>query len=195
LSACARLGAPLGTARNGQFRLLPQRLPEALRLRLADEGISKTLNLDFTELHRSHPLVTTLAEHLLETSLQGDSGLAARCAATLTDAVDVVTTLYLLRLRHQLSYVRRREPFQVMAEETVTLAVKGRSQPEWLSGDAVSALLECTPSGNLAPEAVQREIRAALEFLHVQPQRLEDLARERAAVLLADTSACATAAR
>lgn len=195
LSACARLGAPLETARNGQFRLLPQHLPEALRLRLADEGISKTLNLDFTELHRSHPLVTTLAEHLLETSLQGDRPIAARCAATLTTDVEVVTTLYLLRLRHQLSYVRRREPFQVMAEETITLAVKGRSNPQWLRGDAASALLECTPSGNLAPEAVQRQIRAALEFLHAQPQRLEDLARERAAVLLADHERVREAAR
>ena len=81
-SACARLNAPPEKARNGQFRLLPQHLPEALRLRLADEGINKPLSIDFIELHRSHPLITTLAEHLLETSLQGDSGLAARCAAT-----------------------------------------------------------------------------------------------------------------
>lgn len=185
-SACARLNAPLEPTRKGHFRLSPQHLPEALRLRLADEGIEKPLALNFNELHRSHPLVSVLAEHLLETSLIGEAGIAARCAATLTDTVEVVTTVYLLRLRHQLSYVRRREPFQMMAEETVTLAVKGRHQPEWISGESVNALLECTPTGNLMPEAMQREIRTALDFLAGHPQRLEALANERAAVLLQD---------
>jgi len=143
----------------------------------------------------SHPLVTTLAGHLLETSLQGDSPVAARCAATLTTDVDVVTTLYLLRLRHQLGSVRRRVPLQMMAEETVTLAVKGRSNPQWLRGDAASALLECTPSGNLTPEAVQREIAAALAFLRTHAQQLEALARERAQALLDDHQRVRAAAR
>jgi hypothetical protein len=194
-SACTRLGAPLEAARKGRFRLLPQHLPEAVRLRLADEGIDGPWPIDFDTLHRSHPLVTVLAEHLLETSLQSETPVAARCAATLTDAVQVVTTLYLLRLRHQLGYVRRREPFQMMAEETFTLAVRGRSQPEWLSGDAVSALLECTPSGNLPAAGVEREIRFALDFLHAHPQQLETLARERAAALLADHQRVREAAR
>ncbi|WP_414040461.1 helicase-related protein [Acidithiobacillus sp. M4-SHS-6] len=194
-SACARLNAPLEKARKEQFRLLPQHLPETLRLRLADEGINKALTIDFNALHRSHPLVTVLADYLLETSLQEGSPIAARCAATLTDAVDVVTTLYLLRLRHQLSYVRRREPFQMMAEETVTLAVKGRSQPEWLSGDSVNALLECTPTGNLPPEGVRREVRTALDFLRAHPQQLEALAQNRAVTLLEDHRRVRTAAR
>ncbi|MEM8344724.1 hypothetical protein Q4R98_19575, partial [Morganella morganii] len=125
-------------------RFLPQHLPEALRQRLADEGITAPLSIDFSELHRSHPLVGLLAQHLLEGALGGENPLAARCAATLTEDVEVVTTLYLLRLRHQLSYVRRREPFQMMAEETVALAVQGRNAPQWLADDSVSRLLECT---------------------------------------------------
>ena len=194
-SACSRLNAPLEKARKEQFRLLPQHLPETLRLRLADEGFSKTLTIDFNALHRSHPLVTVLADYLLETSLADGSPIAARCAATLTDAVDVVTTLFLLRLRHQLSYVRRREAFQMMAEETVTLAVRGRSLPEWLSGDSVNALLECTPTGNLPPEGVQREIRTALAFLRAHPQQLEALAQTRSVTLLDDHRRVREAAR
>lgn len=182
-------------ARKGQFRLFPQHLPEALRLRLADEGIGKPLSIDFAELHRSHPLVTALADHILEDSLQGGSRIAARCAATLTDAVDVVTTLCLLRLRHQLSYVRRRESFQMMAEETVALAVKGRGNPEWIRGDTVDALLECTPSGNLTPEVAQREIRTALDVLRAHQGQLEALAKERAATLLEDHQRVREAAR
>lgn len=169
-SACVRLGAPLEVGRKQTARFLPQHLPEALRQRLADEGIDKPQLIDFSELHRSHPLVGLLAQHLLEDALGGERPLAARCAATLTNDVAVVTTLYLLRLRHQLSYVRRREPFQMMAEETVALAVQGRNAPQWLADDGVSRLLECTPSGNLPPEAAQREIRTALDFLASHPQ-------------------------
>jgi len=194
-SACARLNAPLEKGRAQTWRLLPQHLPEALRQRLADEGIERPTALDFNELHRSHPLVTVLAEHLLEDSLLGQSGFAARSAATVTADVDTVTTLYLLRLRHQLSYVRRREPFQLMAEETVTLAVRGRAQPEWLGGEDVDRLLACAPSANLPPDTMQREVAQALEFLRVQPARLEALARERADALLADHRRVREAAR
>ena len=185
-SACVRLGSPLEIGRKQTARFLPQHLPEALRQRLADEGIDKPQLIDFSELHRSHPLVGLLAQHLLEDALVGERPLAVRCAATLTNDVEVVTTLYLLRLRHQLSYVRRREPFQMMAEETVALAVQGRNAPKWLVDDSVSRLLECTPSGNLPPEAAQREIRTALDFLAAHPQQLQAVAQERADALLAD---------
>ena len=195
-SACVRLGAPLeGTRRPRQMRLLPQHLPEALRLRLADEGLAAPQLIDWSELHRSHPLVGLFAQHLLEDALGAAQPLAARCAATLTNDVDVATTLYLLRLRHQLSYVRRREPFQMMAEETVALAVYGRTQPEWLVNDRATRLLECTPSGNLPPDAVQREVRQAIAFLAAHTEQLQALAQRRADNLLADHQRVREAAR
>lgn len=198
-SACVRLGAPLEAERQQTVRFLPQHLPEALRQRLADEGITAPQRLDLDELHRSHPLVGLLAQHLLEDALGGErpdaTYLTARCAATLTEDVEVVTTLYLLRLRHQLSYVRRREPFQMMAEEAVTLVVRGRNAPQWLADDGASHLLECTPSGNLPFEAIQREVRAALDFLSQHPQQLQTLAEQRAQALLADHQRVREAAR
>ncbi len=209
-SACARLGAPLEAARRQTHRLHTQHLPEALRQRLADEGLvpegasraaHTTLVLDFAELHRSHPLVSVLADHLLENALQsGDdapaaASITARCAATITDAVDVVTTVVLLRLRHQLGYVRRRQPYQMMAEETVALAVKGRSNPEWLSDDTTAQLLECVPTANLPREAMSREVAQALQFLAQHPQQLNALAQARAQTLLADHRRVREAAR
>ena len=195
-SACVRLGAPLeATRRAHQARLLPQHLPEALRLRLADEGLSAPQLIDWNDLHRSHPLVGLFAQHLLEDALGAPQPLAARCAATLTNDVEVATTLYLLRLRHQLSYVRRREPFQMMAEETVALAVHGRTQPEWLVNDQATRLLECTPSGNLPPDTVQREVRQAIAFLAAHPEQLQTLAQQRANTLLADHQRVREAAR
>ncbi len=194
-SACARLNAPLEKGRGNNYRFLPQHLPEALRVRLADEGIVKEQRIDFNELHRSHPLVTLLAEHLLEESLQEEHPLAARCAVTETDAVDTVTSIYLLRLRHNLEYVRRREPFQLMAEETLAVAVQGRSDPQWLSGPEVNQLLECKPTGNLNKALISREVQQALDFLHNQQERLHSIAGERAQVLLEDHRRVREAAR
>lgn len=194
-SACSRLSAPLESARGNKYRFLPQHLPANLKSRLADEGIEKPIILDFNELHRSHPLVTVLADHLIEESLQGDSNIAARCAATVTNAVDVVTTVYLLRLRHQLEYVRRREPFQLMAEETVALAITGRTNPQWLTGTVVNKLLECEPTGNLPKDAITREVAHALEFLKANSSKLEQIAKERAQDLLTDHRRVREAAR
>nr|MBP8282745.1 SWF/SNF helicase family protein [Chromatiaceae bacterium] len=194
-SACARLNAPLEPTRNQCFRFLPQHLPEALRLRLSDEGIDKPLTLDFAQLHRSHPLVTLLAEYLLEEALQGEQPIAARCAATVTAAVEVVTSLYLLRLRHQLSYVRRRQSHQLLAEETITLAVQGRGNPRWLDDESTGALLQCEPTANLPAAQMRREVQAALAFLEAHPERLQALAQQRAAALLADHRRVREAAR
>ena len=150
-TASARLNAPLEISRGDRYRFLPANTPENLRQRLADEGIEQPLVIDFNELHRSHPLVSIFADHLLEESLQGSSRIAARCAAAETNSVEVVTTVYLLRLRHQLEYVRRREPFQLMAEETLAVAIKGRNNPEWMSGYEVNQLLECKRNWNNWP--------------------------------------------
>lgn len=203
-SACSRLNAPLEKAKRQTYRLPTTRLPEALQQRLADEGLikegdksaeSKGLVLDFTDLHRSHPLVTVLADHLIETALQGDTSITARCAATETDAVDTITTVYLLRLRHQLSYVRRKQPYQMMAEETVTVAAQGRSNPVWLSNEGVAKLLESSPTSNLPLELIRREIQQSLEFAQAHQSYLEQLAKERAQVLLEDHRRVREAAR
>lgn len=190
LSACARLNAPLERHRDKHL-LHTQHLPDALRQRLADEslvpeGANKPLTLNLADLHRSHPLVSVLAEYLIETALQGESAIAARCAATVTGAVEAVTTVVLLRLRHQLAYQRHKQPFQMLAEECVALAIRGRQRPEWLTGLEAARLLESTPTGNLPREAVQHEVQLALAFLEQSRPRLEALAQERADALLAD---------
>lgn len=189
-SACARLNAPL-ERHHTQYRLHTQHLPQALRLRLADEGLvpegnAKPLVLDLDDLHRSHPVVSLLAEYLIETALQGESTLAARCAATVTADVDRITTVVLLRLRHQLSYQQQKSSFQMLAEECLALAIRGRQSPEWLTGPDAARLLESVPAGNLPREAAQREVARALEALHAERPRLDALADQRAAALRQD---------
>lgn len=202
-SACRRLNAPLETHGRNAHRLLPLHLPQALRERLAAEGIEKPIAIDFHYppapdaqfVHRSHPLVALLADSLLEGALTQESPLAARAAATVTADVDIVTTLFLLRIRHQLSVTRRGTVRQLMAEETTVLAVRGRAQPEWLFDVQVARLLDSKPSANLSREAAVREIAAALAFLDEHRDALDRLAQERAEALLADHRRVREAAR
>lgn len=193
-SATRRFNAPLEKVRN-KWKFSPQYLPEALRGRMADEGIDKPTFIDLEELHRSNPIVTILADQVIEESLQGSTQIAARCAVAETNDVDTVTTLYLLRLRNQLEYVRRREPFQLMAEETLTLAVKGRTNPVWLTGAEVSKLLNCEPAGNLPKELITRELKQAIAFMQHNQAKLEELAAQRSQVLLEDHLRVREAAR
>jgi len=202
-SACARLGAPLESRARHGVRLLPQHLPQTLRERLAEDGIVKPLALDFEYppvagarfIHRSDPLVSLLADHLLEGALSVDVPLAARAAATVTADVNVVTTLYLLRLRHHLEVTRRGQTRQMMAEESVAIAVRGRAQPQWLSEEEATPLLDARPTSNLAAGAASRELQLALDFLVTQKQVLDALATERATALLADHRRVREAAR
>jgi superfamily II DNA or RNA helicase len=201
--ACARLNAPLEPRDRHGWRLLPQHLPQTLRERLADEGIAKSLTIEFHYppaigthfIHRSHPLVALLADHLLEGALSGEAPLAARAAATVTAEVDTVTTLYLLRLRHHLELTRRGRTRQLMAEETVTLGVRGRASPRWLTEDEAAPLLDARPSANLDPTAATHELRLALSFLGAERTVLERLATDRANALLADHRRVREAAR
>jgi hypothetical protein len=202
-NASARLNSPLETYKRKAFRLLPQHLPTALRERLEHEKIDKPVAIDFHYppvtgaqfVHRSHPLVSLLADTLLESALTDDRPLAARAAVTVTTEVEVVTCIYLLRLRHQLSYVRRGETRHLMAEETAALAVRGRTSPEWLDEQNLQVLLNVIPSANLSPEITEREIQAAIDFLKANNNQLDVLASSRAEALLADHRRVREAAR
>jgi len=202
-AACARLGAPLEPGLRFGARFLPQHLPQTLRERLSDEGIVKPLAIDFHYppaagsrfIHRSHPLVALLADHLLEGALGDATPLAARAAVTVTADVEVVTTLYLLRLRHHLEVTRRNQTRQLMAEESVAIAVRGRAQPQWLSEDQSASLLDARPTANLDAQAVARELQLSLYFLNTQKSVLDALATERADALLADHRRVREAAR
>jgi len=192
-TACARLNAPLEPSLRC-WRFLPKHLPPALRERLSQENFERDLLIDFHYppdprahfIHRTHPLVSILADHLLEGALQDVSPLAARCAATVTADVSVVTTLFLLRLRHQLSAQKRNVARHLMAEETVAIALEGRTDPRWIEDAKLNRLLEVKPSANLGSETATREINHALNLLRASKGRLEKLAHQRADSLLQD---------
>lgn len=204
-NACARLNAPLEPYKKRAWKLLPQHLPTALRERLEAEDIAQPLPIFFDpqtsvagarHIRRTHPLVSLLADTLLEDALSDQKHpLAARCAATVTHAVNIVTSIFVLRLRHQLTMNRRASTRTLMAEECVTLAVAGRAQPTWLADADLTALLAAEPAANLNDEAATRHIQETLDFLNTQTSYLESIATERANALLTDHRRVREAAR
>ena len=73
---------------------------------------------------RNHPLVSTLAQHLITTSLTDTNAIASRCGYTVTNAVSKRTTILVMRLRHHL---HSRSGTPDMAEECLTLGFTGSS--------------------------------------------------------------------
>lgn len=196
-----RAGSPLERESAESWRLIPTALPPVLKERLAAIGIRKPLTLGFSYptgpasafIHRSNPLVGLLADAVLEDALTDSSmlmsgvPLASRAAAIETASVTTLTRIYLLRIRHQLSYERERGgKRQLLAEESIAVGLRGVQNPEILEGREAERLLDEHSSGNLSPEAMRRALEDALAWYSAHEDLFDTVARERADTLLAD---------
>lgn len=172
-------------------------LPTALRERLAAEGLSGTLRIDFTQppaqgatfIQRTHPLVVALADTLLELALDQRANEAegvARAGAAFVDNVSLKTTVLLLRLRHQLSITRDNKTKLILCEETVAVSASGNDELNDLSLIQARELLGVPAIRNMPPMIRDRHIQQALDVLPKWQGSLEAIATERANVLLAD---------
>lgn len=195
-----RLGAPLDK-RDGYFRLPVAYLPKPLQDRLDAIGFSTAANIAFRQpapvgaayVHRAHPLVAALADHVAERALDADTPeIGARCSAMFTSGVDVRTVLYLLRLRSQIEIERRDADRRyatlrsLLAEECLALAVRGADATELLTDDDALSLLSLEPGRNMPDGQKSHFIRQALESLSDLESAFELVAQEQAASLLAD---------
>lgn len=202
--ATVQLGAPLEAAastRGNHWKLHAASLPAALRERLEGEGLSGTLRIDFHQpaapgarfIHRTHPLVSAMADLLLETALDeggsADQSLqeaVARAGAIFTEAVSTRTTVLLLRLRHQLTVTHRGHSRLLLCEETVTLGLEGVDTPRILDEPTARALMAAEPVRNMPTPLRDRHIQQALDQRETWRPLLEELAHGRAQQLLED---------
>lgn len=220
--AMRRLGAALeprgGDAQKGKrgWRASLNTLPEDLRERLYAEGLQGSVNIGFSMpapagarfIHRSHPLVGTLADGLLERTL-ADAGLdadqAATSAATLgrtgcwvSPAVSAVTTVLLLRLRHQLSQADAQGADALLVEEAAAVALQATGPDAGMrllsSADPLN-WLTLAPSENVDDRVREQRVAAALAQWGAWQPALENYAHDRANELLADHQRVRAASR
>jgi len=196
--AASQLDAPLQPVAQ-HFKLFTEHLPPGVRERLAAEGLVGTLRIDFhqppasgaTFIHRTHPLVSVLADTLLEQALDTrssteDASIVARAGAAFVSAVSLKTTVLLLRIRHQLRVTHGASTRLLLCEEAVALAAAGSEPFAVLSPEQTRQLLGAEATRNMPAPLRNRQIQSALDALpHWQPQ-LEAFAKARAQILLAD---------
>ena len=192
--AMARFGVPLEPKKNLLLAHI-HGLDASLRERLEQRRMKGSVRLALTEpapsgaalLTRTHPLTATLAESLVEASLDpeslGDLGLG-RVGAWETAAVSKLTRVALLRIRYKLTIHARRERL-LLAEEAAIVALQGN---EIVATDAeVRDLLHAEASANLATSAQERfaqKAKSDLPDLLAGP--LSDFVRRRGEELAED---------
>jgi superfamily II DNA or RNA helicase len=200
-AACERLRAPLEERGKNRFRLPVEHLPVQVRERMESAGFKqKTLRLTFRHpapagfetVHRTHPLVAALADHIAERALAEDlPEIAARCGAVTTAGVKCRTTILLLRLRSQIGVEERdgtrwRHVRTLLSEEAIGIALAGSDPPRLLEDADALALLEAAPARNMDADERTYEVREALKELPFAMPAIEGIAHVRADALLAD---------
>jgi hypothetical protein len=196
--AASQLGAPLQPVKQ-HFKLLTEHLPLPVQERLAAEGLAGTLRIDFhqpaaqgtTFIHRTHPLVSVLADTLLEQALDAspaaDDGTAvARAGVAFVGAVTLKTTVLLLRIRHQLTVTHGTQSRLLMCEEAIAVAAGGSDSFSEQTPNQTRALLGAEATRNLPAALRDRQLQSALDALAGWQPQLEGIAKSRAQALLQD---------
>jgi superfamily II DNA or RNA helicase len=194
--ACDRLGAPLEKLKKGGYRALLAHFPWEVKERLEASGLLHLKKIDFKYpetaagaefIHRTHPLVSNLANFVAEKAMSGEQNdLVARAGAIFTKEVTSRTTVLLLRLRNRLVIRRAKLSREMLAEEALALAVEGSFDLRVLPKTEALALMQSKVSKNMDVERRSRELSTALDSLAGFQNTFEELASQRSQELLAD---------
>ncbi len=194
-TACERLEAPLMQKPGGGWHAPLQHLPPELKERLAADDLLDLRLIDFRYpsatgavfIHRTHPLVSHLADYLAEQALDGEQPeRVARAGALFTPEVARRSVLWLLRLRSRLSLRRGEQRRDMLAEEALAVVTEADEPPRLLGPQETCELMQAKVSRNMSPERRSREIETALGALDGLGSQFDALARQRAEQVLAD---------
>jgi len=199
-SSASHLGAPLNP-QVSYSRFPIKHLPKQLQDQLGEIGFHETANITFsqpppigaTHIHRTHPLISTLADYVTEVTLDNyQSDIGARCSAMFTRDVTERTVLYLLRLRFQL-HVEQRDndgifsPLKsLLAEECLGVAIRGFDSSELITDQDAFDLLSAVPSGNMDKDQKIFLIKQALESINTVESIFDRIAYKQSEQLLRD---------
>lgn len=166
--AMSRFGVPLEKKRSIYVAHV-HALQDSLKEKLEQRGLAKSVKLAISEpapsgstlLTRTHPLTASLAESLIEASLDQealpDLGIG-RVGAWPTTAVSAMTRMVLLRNRYKLTIHARKERL-LLAEEASLVALHGNTIVA--VGDEAREILNTPATADLAPIARERMINNA----------------------------------
>ena len=192
--AMSRFGVPVEQKKSLLLAYV-HALQQGLRERLDQSGLAGTVRLALAEpapsgaalLTRTHPLTATLAEALVEASLDPESVAnlgVGRVGAWPTPAVDQLTRLALLRIRFKLTIHARKERL-LLAEEAALVAIQGQSIVA--DGEAARELINTPAAADLAPVARDRFISKAKDDLpNLLDGPLAEFVKTRAEQLMRD---------
>jgi hypothetical protein len=142
-------------------------------------------------VQRSHPLVSVLAETLLERTLgsgastdENDPGVLGRVGCWVADGIADRTLVALVRLRHQLVSQRGQQQTTLLVEEATAIAWTGDPSP--LEGPDALALLSPVPISDPPAHVRERAVMQAIGQLEARQPELDAFAERRAQALLAD---------
>lgn len=193
--ACERLGAPLDRLKSGAYRAPLAHLPREIKERLETAGFISLRKLDFHYptvsgaefIHRTHPLVSHLADYVAEQAMGGEhNDLVARAGAIFTKEVSTKTQIFLLRMRSRLTIRRAGQSRELLAEEALALAVEGGGALQVLPKAEALRLMQAKVSKNMPEDRRRREMSAVLDALPERQATFTELAEQRARELLAD---------
>lgn len=192
--AMSRFGVPLEKKRS-LYVAHVHALQESLKEKLRQRGLEKSVKLATAEpapsgttlLTRTHPLTASLAESLVEASLDQealpDLGIG-RVGAWPTTAASAMTRVVLLRIRYKLTIHARKERL-LLAEEAALIALQGDRIVA--SSDAAREMLNTPATADLAPIARERMTKAAKsELPELLTGPLAAFVKERAEELVED---------
>ncbi|MBC6416394.1 MAG: DEAD/DEAH box helicase [Rhodospirillales bacterium] len=203
VQAMKRLDAALTPLDNGGYRAPVHLAPQGFRERfvaesLIGEATDTPVRVAFSarppagcvSVHRAHSLPAVLAETLLEQALdplarQDDLAALPRTGAWECTAVEEVTWLAVLRIRHRLNSRGKFGPNFSMAEEAAALAISATDRTLLFKGEQAFRILEAT--GGDLPETIRREqIERGLGTLPALASMLDAHAEGRARHLAQD---------
>jgi len=187
------LDAPLDINKDGTYRLYVKHLPQNLYELLKAQDIQDEIVIDFdyppkprtSYIHRTSPLVATLADFAAETALQKEqSSWIARASVFFTDKVDTKTVLALVRLRFRLTLQQKNKEHTMLCEEALSIKVDdelkilvAKEQALFYSAEAVK---------NMPKPIQKRHLQHVLETLKDKTEKFNELANKRALDLLED---------
>jgi hypothetical protein len=137
-------------------------------------------------LHRTHPIVESLANYIMDTSFDPIlESIASRTGVIRTRQVNTRTTLLFIRLRYHIVVVKDQTEHPLLAEDCATLAFEGSADKAiWLDGETAESLLNLTPDANVSPDQAKHFLSLILKDMDKIIPHLESVAEIRGKELL-----------